>query len=348
MDGYAVRSCDIDRASTKHPVSLRLMGEIHAGSPLCFRVEKECAVRVSTGSRIPPGTDAVVMQEDCRVEGNTVFVQALESRWGNIRRKGEEIRKHQIALPKGTVLQPGSLAWLATMGIRQVSVYHRPKVGLLRSGTEVVDWGQSPRAYQIRDAHGVSLPLALQQMGFDVQMPAIVGDNLSLVTRAYGKLLSSCDLLITTGGVSVGDRDLFHAAARAHHVTTIFHKVSQKPGKPMAFGKRGSKIWFGLPGNPVASLVCFYLYIRPALLKMMGHPHPSSTWFEVKTAESYRSNPRRTEFLRGFLEKGRVTFAEKQGSHCLGSFAQTNVLIQLPPSHRIGKVGNRVLCMWLS
>ncbi len=184
-------------------------------------------------------------------------------------------------------------------------------------------------------------------MGLEVETPPIVHDDLKQTIRAFLILLKKCDLVITTGGVSVGDRDLFHAAAKSIGLKTVFYKVSQKPGKPMVFAKRGSKLWFGLPGNPVASLVCFYLYVKPCLLRMMGHSHVEPEWFGAEAAEKFWPNARRTDFLRGCLKNGRVTFAEKQGSHCLGSFAEANVLVKLPPSSLSGKVGDPILCTHL-
>ena len=310
MDGYAVRSLDVRDASKANPVLLRLIGEVHAGSSKQLVVKKGLAVRIATGAPVPTGADAVVMQEYCECEGPLLRVHDAEPHGGNIRRRGEEIRRGQIALKKGHPLNPGSIAWLATMGVKTVAVHRPPRVGLLRSGTEVVEWGRAPRVHQVRDAHGISLPLALQKMGFDVEIPAIVRDDLDQTIRAFSRLLKACDLVITTGGVSVGARDLFHAAAQTTRLKTIFHKVSQKPGKPMVFAKRGTKLWFGLPGNPVASLVCFYLYVKPCLHGMMGHPHVEPEWFGAKTAESFHSNPRRTDFLRGHLEH--VTFAESR------------------------------------
>ena len=354
VDGYAVKAADVRGASKARPVSLRLIGEVHAGSSNQPVVKKGLAVRIATGARIPPGADAVVMQEYCERKGTVLRVCDTEPRWGNIRRRGEEIRRGQIALRKGQTLNSGSIAWLATMGIKTALVHRPPRVGLLRSGNEVVEWGVSPQPHQVRDAHGVSLPLALKKiysassgMELEVKMPSIVRDDMKQTVRAFSMLLKDCDLVVTTGGVSVGERDLFHAAAKTYGLKTIFCKVSQKPGKPMVFARRGPKLWFGLPGNPVASLVCFYLYVKPCLLRMIGHPHVEPEWFEAKAAEAFRPNARRTDFLRGCLKNGRVTFAEKQGSHCLGSFADANVLVKIPPSSRPGKAGDPILCIHL-
>lgn len=381
MDGYAVRAADIRNASEKHPVALRIIGEVHAGSPANPTIRNGYAARISTGAKIPNGADAVVMQEDCEIhvvrgspdpahnltadlhsdggdlrsaqrrgqetfaEQHYVRVKCAEPRGANIRRRGEEIRRGQIALRKGTLLNAGSIAWLAMMGAQKVSVYHRPRVGLLRSGNEVVEFGKNPRPYQVRDAHGISIASALEAMGCETILPPIVGDELGATVRSFRKLLATCDVVLTTGGVSVGERDLFHDAAKRLGVKRIFHGIAQRPGKPIAFGKRGTKLWFGLPGNPVSSLVCFYIYVRPALLKMMGQRNALPQWFEVAAAHPMRTDARKTVFARGTLRDGKVWLAEKQGSHCLGSFAESNVLVRLDPSTKSVKAGQRISCL---
>ena len=347
VDGFALRSMDIRNARGKKPVHLRLVGEVHAGSAASPKIRLGEAVRVSTGARIPTGADAVVMQEDCGVYNGKLMVKIAEARWNNIRRRGEEIQKGQIALRKGTRLNPGSLAWLSTMGIKKVSIYRPLKVGLLRSGNEVVDLQKSPRPYQVRDAHGISIPAALKMMGLETKIAPIVCDDLDAIVGTWRKLLAVCDVVITTGGVSVGERDFFHEAARKLGLKTIFQGVSQKPGKPLAFGKKGSKLWFGLPGNPVSSLVCFYIYIQPALLRMMGiNNNFSSEWIEARAAHKVCPDFKRTSFLRGYLQNGSVSLAEKQGSHCLSSFSHANVLVRLNPIVQIQR-GAKVCCLRL-
>jgi molybdopterin molybdotransferase len=362
MDGYAVLASDIRRASEKNPVSLRIIGEVHAGSAANPKIRKGCTARISTGAKIPNGADAVVMREDCEVVAADVrrqnpppyvggypivLVKCSEQRGANIRRRGEEIRRGQIALRKGTLLNAGSIAWLATMGVKSVAVHRRPRVGLLRSGNEVVEFGKSPRPYQVRDAHGVSLTSALEAMGCETVVPPIVADELGPTVQAFGKLLSTCDVILTTGGVSVGERDLFHEAAKRLGVKRIFHGIAQRPGKPIVFGVRGAKLWFGLPGNPVSALVCFYIYVRPALLKMMGRREVLAQWFEARAAHPMRTDTKKTVFARGSLRDGVVSLAEKQGSHCLGSFAEANVLVRLSPSPRGVSKGQKICCTFL-
>jgi molybdopterin molybdotransferase len=274
-----------------------------------------------------------------------VLVKCPEPPGSNIRRRGEEIRRGQIALQQGTLLNAGSTAWLATMGVKTVSVHRRPRVGVLRSGNEVVELERSPRPFQVRDAHGISIASALEAMGCDYVMPPIVGDEMTETVRAFRKLLVACDLVLTTGGVSVGDRDLFREAARKLGVKEMFHGIAQKPGKPLAFGAHGKKLWFGLPGNPVSALVCFYIYVRPALLKMAGHREVLPQWFEALAAHPMTTDSKKTIFARGTLRDGKVSLAEKQGSHCLGSFAEANVLARIAPSGKKLKEGQKILCM---
>lgn len=341
MDGFAVHAADVRGATKRNPVVLRLVGEAQAGLKFRKKIPRGCAIRISTGALVPGDVNAVVMQEECEVRGKSVVVLGSEPKGGNVRFRGEEIRKGQIAMRRGNRLSPGAIAWLATMGIRNVFVFCRPRVGLLRSGSEIVEFGKHPRPEQVRDAHGISLSSALREMGIDLKITPLVRDNSAAIRRAFSKLTASCDVVITTGGVSVGRHDLFHEVARAIGIRRIFHKVAQKPGKPIAFGTKSRRLWFGLPGNPVSSLFCFYHYVRPAILKMSGREDYRPVWFGALASTSVRRNPNRTEFMRGKMRDGRVTFAVKQGSHCLGSFADSDVLVRVDSSC----AGRRVLCM---
>jgi molybdopterin molybdotransferase len=341
MDGFAVRAADIHRASRTHPVALRLTGEVQAGSSPRKKLMPGCAIRISTGAPVPAGADAVIMQEECDVRGSRVLVRGTEPKGGNIRFRGEEIRKGRVALRRGVRLTPGTLAWLATMGVRNITVIRRPRVGLLRSGNEVVEISKSPQRTQVRDAHGLSLKLALREMGLVLDVAPIVRDRPAATRRAFAGLLGRCDVVLTTGGVSVGRHDLLMEAAQAIGLRPVFHKIAQKPGKPMVFGAKGRKLWFGLPGNPVSSLFCFYYYVRPALLKRMGRDDFLPVWWEGFASTPVRRSPKRTEFMRGRLRGKRVEFAVKQGSHCLGSFADSNVLVRIDSSLS----GRRVRCI---
>jgi molybdopterin molybdotransferase len=341
MDGYAVRAEDIKNARPNNPISLKLIGEIHAGSAPRLKLKKDTAIRISTGAAIPSGADAVVMQEFCQKNGNEILVKDHEPLWGNIRKKGEEIRKGQIALRKGIILNPGSIAWLHTMGIQNVSVFRPLKIGLLRTGNEIYKKGMI-QSHQIRDAHGVSLKLALQDLGLEAVVPPIVPDKFEQVVRNWKRLLEECDIVITTGGVSVGERDLFAEAAKRLKIKVLFHNISQKPGKPMAFGKFKNKLWFGLPGNPVSALVCFYLYIQPALKRMLGYSHFRHQWHQTKTAQAIQANPSKTLFLRASVCDSRIEIAEKQGSHCLGRFANANAILRIEPSDQKLKKNSHV------
>jgi molybdopterin molybdotransferase len=345
MDGFAVKHADIAKASKSNPVRLKLIGEVRAGTSFVPHVTAGTTVKISTGGKIPAGADVVVMKEDCEEKGAEVIFRESEARLANIRLCGEEILKGKTAVKRGTRLNPGSIAWLVSMGVRRVTVCKRPVVGLLRSGDEVADFGRSPRSTQVRDTHGISIPLALRDLDLDVMVPSIVRDHPWYVERAFRKLMKQCDVVITTGGISVGEHDLFKEIAEGVGVEMIFHNVSQKPGKPLAFGKRGSRLWFGLPGNPVSALACFYVYLRPGLLQMMGvEPESIYPWFKVRASEFYPTHPARAQFLRGILDQqsGGVSFAEKQGSHCLGSFAEANVLIKIAPSAEKGKPGDEL------
>lgn len=342
MDGFAVRTIDCRRASSDSPVKLKVVAVSYAGTRKQPTLANRCAIKVATGAPLPRGSNAVVMQEDCVFQNGFISITEPVPAWDNVRKVGEEIKTGNVALKKGTRLTPGEISWLATMGIRKVQVFRKPRIALLRTGNEVVDTNRKPGPFQIRDAHQLSIKLALKKLDVEVSISPIIKDNPVKVNKVIGRYLKNHDLVLTTGGVSVGERDLLKEGFRNVGVKLHFEKVSQKPGKPMVFGQKVMSYWLGLPGNPVAALVCTYLYVFPFIRGLSGETEMETLWFEAKAATAFPTNSNRTNFLRGKYRDGYVTFAKNQDSQCLGSFSKANVLIKIPPSSTYGKKGETV------
>ncbi len=331
MDGYAVRAVDVRRARRRQPVRLKIIAESAAGKKTRRSLSPGTSIRISTGAMVPRDADSVIRQEDVRVLGNQIEVFSSIVRGENIRRKGEEILKGKPAAKAGTVLTPASIAWLAGLGIRHAHVHRMPHVVLMRSGDEVVEWNRKPRTDQVRDTHGLALSLALKELGVQPILTPILRDDATLIRRSFAVACRRCDVLITTGGVSVGPHDELPEVARRCGFRILFSKIAQKPGKPFIFGVRDHTYWFGLPGNPLSAVICFHLYIRPALLRMIGHSEAAPRWTRQKATVSIQIPKDKTLFFLGSQRGGWVHPHHQMGSHCLGAFTRSNIIIRIPP-----------------
>lgn len=335
MDGYAVKSKDTMGAKENSPVTLKVMGVIRAGDYPDFTIRDNEAAKIMTGAPLPNGADAVVMVEYTEEETGIVKVKWSVNQGENVRYEGEEIKKGEIALEKGTELNPASIGFIAGLGIRKIRVYRRPRVAFFVTGEEVVGIDEELRPGKIRDTNSITLSMALSQENVEFVFLGRARDELSDIEEKLKKGLKVCDLLIVTGGVSVGEYDYVKRALGDLGVEGIFWRVAQRPGGPMFFGKKGEILIFGLPGNPTSSLVCFYEYVRPALLKMLAKEKVFLLEMEAALLEDIIKKPDgKTHFLRGYLEKQGNAFYVKstgsQGSHILKSFAISNCLIKVP------------------
>lgn len=335
MDGYAVKSKDTMGAKENSPVTLKVMGVIRAGDYPDFTIRDNEAAKIMTGAPLPNGADAVVMVEYTEEETGIVKVKWSVNQGENVRYEGEEIKKGEIALEKGTELNPASIGFIAGLGIRKIRVYRRPRVAFFVTGEEVVGIDEELRPGKIRDTNSITLSMALSQENVEFVFLGRARDELSDIEEKLKKGLKVCDLLIVTGGVSVGEYDYVKRVLGDLGVEGIFWRVAQRPGGPMFFGKKGEILIFGLPGNPTSSLVCFYEYVRPALLKMLAKEKVFLLEMEAALLEDIIKKPDgKTHFLRGYLEKQGNAFYVKstgsQGSHILKSFAISNCLIKVP------------------
>lgn len=342
MDGYALNWAGYQSAS-----SLLINGAVvPAGDTDAGpKPAPNEAVRIFTGAVVPLECDTVVMQEKVRVENNVLYIDDVNLTSGkNVRLKGSEICNGELALAKGTILTPGGIGFLASLGIVYVAVVRAPRITIIVTGDELQSPGEPLATGQVYESNSQLLQAALTELRFSQSKIVYAKDDFSGLTAALGWALTDSDLVILTGGVSVGDYDYVPRAAGACGVEAVFHKVKQKPGKPIFFGHyTGSKsVVFGLPGNPASVLSCFYQYVVIALglltERSLSRPQRMATM-----AQQYQKPPGLTHFLKGRLTGDVVELLGAQESYRLSSFSMANVLIEIPESVDFLFEGDEVL-----
>ena len=362
MDGYAVQSESIAGASYDHPKVLRVIGEIAAGYVPEIKVEASTSARIMTGASLPQGADAVVPFEDTdeidrkqnSLSGNEIGIRRSLPEATNIRRSGEDIAKGELVMRRGRLLRPAELGVLASLGKETVSVIRRPIVGILATGDELSDINQPLRPGKIYNSNTYSLAAQVLSYGGTPRLLGIAPDNIGQLTKSLQRGLD-CDMLITSGGVSLGDYDVVKQVLAAEGDIS-FWTVCMKPGKPLAFGtfKRdggGIVPHLGLPGNPVSSMITFEVFARPAIFKMMGKANLTKPVITAVMENSVKNNDGRRIFSRVIVHKrGNKYFASltgSQGSGILTSMAQANGLAVIKETTREIKPGNTVEVMML-
>lgn len=345
MDGYAVRDEDIKGATRENPAILRVIEDLPAGYTAKNPVGKGEAIRIMTGAPVPKGADTVVMVEDTAKEGENVKVFREIPLGENIRRAGEDIKAGELVVPKGTLIRPAEVGIMATCGRAFVSVYQRPRVAVLSTGDELVDVDEDVTEGKIVTSNSYTLSSMAAECGALSFQLGIAKDTREALKA---KLLEGlhADVIITSGGVSVGDFDFVKDVLKELGSEMKFWKVAMKPGKPLAFGTIGGKPAFGLPGNPVSCMVCFEQFVRPSLLKMMGHGRIYRPVVDAVLKEDVKKKPGRKHFIRSFvrLEDGRytVTTTGDQGSGILKSMVLANGLLIFPDELSTLKAGDTV------
>ena len=341
MDGYAVRTSDLNlEGSTKLPISQR----IPAGS-VAEALTIGTAARIFTGAPIPQGADAVIMQENCTPEGNEVVINCQARQGMNIRRAGEDIRTGSEILLAGTKLRPQDLGQAASVGIGKLPVYRKLRVAMFFTGNELVMPGAPLQTGQIYNSNQFSVRGLLQAMGCEITDYGIVPDSLDSTVETLRKASQDADLVITSGGVSVGEED--HVKAAVEQVGEInMWRLAIKPGKPLAFGRAGKAAFIGLPGNPVSAFVTFCMVVRPYILRCQGVTKISPLSYRVRADFDWPRPDKRREFLRAKMEPnesgepGAILFPH-QGSGVLTSTVWGDGLIDLPSGQTIAR-GDRV------
>jgi len=297
MDGYAVRWDDVRDASAEQPVALEILEVIQAGAVPTQVVTPGTASKIMTGAIIPPGADTVIRVEDSEEQGGRVWIKRQERSGTHIRASGEDIHRGQLVLEKGRILRPADIGLLASVGRSFVLVRQRPRVAILSTGNELVEVDEALRPGQIVNSNAYTLAAAVQEAGGQPVPLAIARDNLQEIRAALHEAVRH-DVVLSTGGVSVGDFDFVKAAMDELGIHRLFWQVAQRPGKPLTFGLLRERPYFGLPGNPVSALVCFYLYVRPALCRMTGHDKIFLPVVPATVGEDIPKAKGLTEFVR--------------------------------------------------
>lgn len=346
MDGYAFNGQFLPEAQTLQVVGTALAGKAWQG-----QVQPGQCVKIMTGAIMPPGLDTVIAQELTQVDGDTIHITAgLLQRGDNRRLRGEDLMAGQPALTAGTRLGPAACGLLASLGLPQVSVTPRLRVAYFSTGDEILSLGEAPREGAVYDSNRYTVHGMLTRMGCEVIDMGVVRDDPVLLEAAFRQAASQADVIITSGGVSVGEAD-FTKAMMKKLGDVAFWRIAMRPGRPMAVGRiaqgNRSAVLFGLPGNPVAVMVTFLAFVRPTLKRMMGMQHSPLPLLKARSQEVLRKKPGRTEYQRGIVSTNpqgelQVVTTGNQGSGVLSSMVQANGLIVLHHEQATAQVGEWV------
>jgi len=324
MDGYA-----FSFEGWKKYKKLKIEGEVAAGSKETFTLESKNAVRIFTGAAVPAGADTVIMQEKIQVENGELKVEDETIQQGNsVRLKGSEIKAGELALGKESVLSPAAIGFLAGIGVKDVKVYPNPSIAIIITGNELQPPGKPLQHGHVYESNSFALKAVLQQLHINNIKVLYATDRSEVVTETLKKALVQTDVVLLTGGISVGDYDFVLQATTECGVEKLFHKIKQRPGKPLYFGKKENKLVFGLPGNPSSVLTCFYQYVIPALEKLSKRKIGLQT-LQVPLERSFKKAAGLTHFLKGFYNGKTAVPLDAQESFRLSSFAKANCLIQV-------------------
>jgi molybdopterin molybdotransferase len=341
VDGYAVQHATIPPGERQR---YEVIGELAAGGVFTAVIGPGQALRIMTGAPMPAGADTVYPQEVVEREGGRITVGPIE-RGVNTRRRGEDVQAGRVVLPAGCVLRPQELGVAASLGFPQILVRQRPRVALLSTGDEVVEPGDARKPGQIFDSNRFSLHGLVEAAGGTVTDYGIVPDLHEVLHARLTEAARSADIVLTSGGVSVGDYDLVKAVLQEAGGID-FWQVAMQPGRPLAVGRIGAAHFFGLPGNPVASMLTFSLFVRPALWKLGGRRDLFPPGFHAVAAEAMRKRPGRREFKRGILtyagDVWQVRTTGPQGSGILSSMAQADCFIVIEEERGDVQLGERV------
>ena len=327
MDGYAVRSSDVSTA----PVKLRLIGEIAAGAQFEHRVNAGEAVKIFTGAPVPGGADAVQKVEVTRANGNSIEILESVTPGQFITPHASEVAAGEVIAETGREIGPAEMAVLASFGYASVRVGRRPRVAVISTGSELVEVSSKPSGAQIRNSNSYTLAAYAERAGAIVDLLGIVEDTPEATRVGLNRAADNHDIVITSGGVSMGDYDLVKAALKEIGAEIYFDRVIIRPGKPIVFGRRGETYFFGLPGNPVSTSVTFNVFVRPAIRKMQGETSPSFETVSAQLSRTVKDSSSRRSYLpaRFFTQKGRAMVEPLKwgGSSDFVAFMQANALI---------------------
>lgn len=329
MDGYAFLF-----SVWKRHKKLIIKGEMAAGSNEEISLTPKKAIRIFTGAPVPKGADTVVMQEKIKIdslagsEQELVIEDELIQQGANVRIKGSEIKAGELALEKESLLSPAAVGFLAGIGIEEVKVYPTPSISIIITGKELQQPGKHLHYGQVYESNSFTLMSALHNLHIDSIKIFYADDKLEIVTSVLHDALEQSDMVLLTGGISVGDYDFVLQAAANCGVTKLFHKIKQRPGKPLYFGKKENKLVFGLPGNPSSVLTCLYEYVITAL-QILTKRKISLQTIQAALSKPFHKTAQLTHFLKGFYNGETVTILDAQESYRLSSFAKANCLVKI-------------------
>jgi molybdopterin molybdotransferase len=323
MDGYAINH---DPAIQRY----QLIGEIQAGSNFNPELKKGEAVRIFTGAAVPDSATAVVQQEMAKKDGDQIsFAGDIKPRM-NMRPQGEQIKKNGLALGKTSLLNPAAIGYLASIGVPEVVVIPKPKIAILTTGNELVAPGKALDYGQVFESNSVMLTAVLTQFHFEKPFLVNVKDEAKATQTELENLVRDFDVVLISGGISVGDYDFVKASLENLGVKEQFYKIRQKPGKPLYFGTSGKKLIFALPGNPASALTCFYVYVLPALNKITGKGFSGLKKISAALNGSYKKKAGMAHFLKSKVTESGVVILDSQSSAMLNTFAIANALVYVP------------------
>jgi molybdopterin molybdotransferase len=321
MDGYAIRLADLKN-------TLPIQDELPAGTAKQLSLHENACIKVFTGGPVPDGADIVIQKEWVQVESNKIQINPGFVELGaNIRMPGSDIKKGALAFKKATAISAMHIGYLASMGIKELPVIRKPIVGIIITGNELVQPGNELSPGQVYESNSYALKACLQKQQINTIHLYYVKDNLEATQQTISKALLENDVLLITGGVSVGEYDFVAGACLQQGVQKLFHGVKQKPGKPLFFGSKADVLVFGLPGNPSSVLNCYQQFVLPALNALTGFPKPEDSFAKLEIP--FEKKPPLTLFLKGYYESGSVQILPAQASYQLSAFVTANCWVEL-------------------
>jgi molybdopterin molybdotransferase len=339
VDGYAVRLSDIAKN-----ISWNVISEIKAGDNPTFILKEGEAVRIFTGAMVPEGADLIIMQEKIVRDKNVIyFSEPTEIKIGDhIRKEGAQVIKGDVVLNKGLLLNPSSIGFLNALGLTEINVFSKPRIALIITGNELQAPGEFLEKGKVFESNSVALQCAISAMGFHTAKTIHVMDDKKSLEAAVAQGFRDVDLLLISGGISVGDYDFVNEVLKENGTETLFYKIAQKPGKPLFFGKNKNTFIFGLPGNPASALTCFYEYVYPALRKMQGRSNIFLNSLQMPISKRILKKRSLANFLKAKINNGIVESLEGQESFKMNSFAEANAFIYLPKEKENVEAGEMV------
>lgn len=335
MDGYAVSGVSN---------TYQITGEIPAGDASEHTLQSGKAMRIFTGAKVPENTTAVIMQEKARVNGSTLRVEETFKDGQHIRQKGNELALGETVFSPGHFISPATVGLIGSLGMSRVNVFNKPTIRIISTGNELVQPGHQKSEGQIFESNSYALHAVLNNFGFQCRGKTHIKDNFSAIKAGIADFLDHSDVLLLSGGISVGDYDFVKQALEENGVTELFYKVFQKPGKPLYFGRKKNKFVFALPGNPASSLTCFYIHVLPLLQRFSGARETGLKRVSMPINHPFEYRSDRPVFLKANIENNTVSILNRQSSSMIHSMAMGNALVFLDGQKTVQK-GDRVGCI---